>query len=109
MAEIRLPGRNRPKDLEKIYRCFCEAAQNPQVEGRLYDPAAADEIRITYEDANGDAARYTTIAKQFVKASVDIIVTSGTAPALVCRDETIGGKPPIPVVFASVGILKAVD
>jgi ABC-type uncharacterized transport system substrate-binding protein len=66
-------------------------------------PAAADEVRITYVDANGDDTQFSPIAKQFIKAGVDIIVTSGTAAAVTCRDETIGGKPPIPVVFASAG------
>jgi putative ABC transport system substrate-binding protein len=66
-------------------------------------PAAANEIRITYVDANGDASKYSSIASKFVKDKVNIIVTSGTAPAVACRDETKGGSPPIPVVFASVG------
>jgi hypothetical protein len=34
---------------------------------------------------------------------MDVIVTSGTAPAIACKKATANGQPPIPVVYAAVG------
>jgi ABC-type uncharacterized transport system substrate-binding protein len=67
-------------------------------------PSGDRDVFIDYQSANGDSKNFSTIAKQFVKDKVDIIVTSGTAPAIACKEATTAsGKPTIPVVFASVG------
>src|ERR1041385_4519381 len=68
------------------------------------NPTGDKDVSIDYHPADGDTNKFAAIAKQFVKDQVDIIVTSGTAPAIACKDATTaGGTPTIPVVFASVG------
>jgi putative ABC transport system substrate-binding protein len=55
--------------------------------------------------AEGRHKRYAQIAKEFVRDGVDIIVTSGTAPAIAAEKATLAGRkksaPPIPVVTAA--------
>jgi putative ABC transport system substrate-binding protein len=65
------------------------------------------DVKIDYQEAGGLQAKYDSLAAQFVTNQVDVIVTSGTAPALACKKATnaavSAGQQPIPVVFASVG------
>src|SRR3954462_14254395 len=67
------------------------------------NPTKEKDVSIDYQPADGNSTNFSTIANQFVKDKVNIIVTSGTAPAIACRDATTAaGKPAIPVVFAAV-------
>lgn len=54
-------------------------------------------VVIVYRWANGETAKFGEIARQFVEEKVDVIVTSGNAPALAARRETST----IPIVVAS--------
>ena len=60
---------------------------------------------IVYRWAQGEAGNYKKFAKEFVDKDVDIIVTSGTMPALAVKKETLKAatKPSsaIPVVVAA--------
>src|SRR5262245_60271848 len=56
-------------------------------------------IDIDYEWAVGDSKKFAAIAKKFARNKVDVIVTSGTAPALAAK----AAAKNIPVVFASAG------
>jgi ABC-type uncharacterized transport system substrate-binding protein len=56
-------------------------------------------IAIEYRWAEGIEERYAEIATEFVRRKVDIIVTSGTGPALAAKHVTTQ----IPIVFASAG------
>jgi ABC-type uncharacterized transport system substrate-binding protein len=60
-----------------------------------------NEIHIDYQPANGISNYYESIATTFVTNQVDVIVTSGTDPALACKEAT--KLVPIPVVYAAVG------
>lgn len=60
-------------------------------------------IEIDYKWAFGQQALYDQFAAEFVRSNVNIIVTSGTAPALACKNATAAKQPPIPVVFAAAG------
>jgi putative ABC transport system substrate-binding protein len=69
------------------------------------NPQAANDVKIVYSEALGKPANFLPMATAFVTTPVDIIVTSGTAPARTCKDATAAANPPgsIPVVFASAG------
>jgi putative ABC transport system substrate-binding protein len=56
-------------------------------------------VAIKYQWAGGKPQRFASLAKKFVRDGVDVIVTSGTQPALAAK--TASKK--IPVVFASAG------
>jgi putative ABC transport system substrate-binding protein len=56
-------------------------------------------ITIKYEWADGKPQRYASIAKKFVRDGVDVIVTSGTQPALAAKH----ASRKTPIVFASAG------
>jgi putative ABC transport system substrate-binding protein len=82
-------------------------ANTPTVAGHLADAFAkrlnelgwtdGKNITIEYRWAAGQASNYRSIAAEFVTARVDVIVTSGTASALVARQATST----IPIVMAS--------
>ena len=56
-------------------------------------------IAIEYGWAHGNKDRYAAIAQKFVEREVDIIVTSGTGPAIAAKNATSS----IPIVVAAVG------
>jgi ABC-type uncharacterized transport system substrate-binding protein len=59
---------------------------------------------IVYRWAEGESGNYTKFAKEFVKKDVDIIVTSGTMPALAVKKETLkaaNAQSAIPAVVAA--------
>jgi hypothetical protein len=56
-------------------------------------------IVIDYRWAEGRQDRYARLAQDFVRSNVDIIVTSGTAPAMAAKKATSA----IPIVFAAAG------
>ena len=56
-------------------------------------------IAIEYGWAHGNKDRYAAIAQKFVDREVDIIVTSGTGPAIAAKNATSS----IPIVVAAVG------
>ena len=56
-------------------------------------------IVIDYRWAQGRQDRYAKIAEDFVREKVDVIVTSGTAPAIAAKNATSS----IPIVFAAAG------
>jgi ABC-type uncharacterized transport system substrate-binding protein len=56
-------------------------------------------IAIDYRWAEGRQDRYARLAQDFVRSNVDIIVTSGTAPAMAAKKATSA----IPIVFAAAG------
>jgi putative ABC transport system substrate-binding protein len=56
-------------------------------------------VAIEYRWAEGRKERYASIAKEFVRRDVDIIVTSGTAPVMAAKKATSV----IPIVFAAAG------
>ena len=92
----------------KIWKKYIEAFEKQLKEKCGWtitnNPSGDKDVFIDYQPANGDSTKFSDIANQFVKDQVDIIVTSGTAPAIACQvATTAGGKPTIPVVFASVG------
>jgi putative ABC transport system substrate-binding protein len=58
-----------------------------------------DNIAINYQWAEGKPKRYASIAKDFVRDEVDIIVTSGTAPVLAAKK----ADKKTPIVFAAAG------
>jgi putative ABC transport system substrate-binding protein len=65
-----------------------------------------DNAVIDYQWAEGQSKRFTELAEYFVGHNVDIIVTSGTGPALAAKRATAkraSYKMPIPVVFAAAG------
>jgi ABC-type uncharacterized transport system substrate-binding protein len=53
--------------------------------------------------ADDSNSTYSKIAGDFVTAKKNVIVTSGTLPAIACKEATKTGNPPIPVVYAAVG------
>ena len=92
---------------DKIWKKYIDAFENQlkklgwkKVSSPTTDPK---DVYIVYKSAKGDSREYKKIAEKFVTDRVDIIVTSGTAPALACKEATAGGMPAIPVVFASAG------
>jgi putative ABC transport system substrate-binding protein len=56
-------------------------------------------VAIEYRWAEGRSERYTEIAAEFVRLSVNVIVTSGTAAVVAAKQATSI----IPIVFASAG------
>lgn len=56
-------------------------------------------VAIDYRWAKGNPKAYASIARDFVKDGVDIIVTSGTGPTLAAKKATRT----IPIVFATAG------
>jgi putative tryptophan/tyrosine transport system substrate-binding protein len=58
-----------------------------------------NNVVIEYRWAEGHAERYTTIAAEFVRLQVDVIVTAGTEPVIAAKGLTSA----TPIVFASAG------
>ena len=56
-------------------------------------------VAIEYRWAEGRAERYTEIAAEFVRLKVDVIVATGSAPALAAKRATLV----IPIVFPAAG------
>jgi ABC transporter substrate binding protein len=59
-------------------------------------------IAIEYRWAEGRTERFQEIAGEFARLKVDVIVTSGTAPALAAKQ----AAPNIPIVFAVAEIYR---
>src|ERR1700687_5330673 len=93
---------------KKIWKKYISAFEN-QLNGLDWNivdtPQATNDVKIVYSEAFGNPANFRPMANSLVAIPVDIIVTSGTAPARVCKDATAAASPPssIPVVFASAG------
>jgi putative tryptophan/tyrosine transport system substrate-binding protein len=66
---------------------------------RELDWINGSNIAIDYRWAEGRQDRYAAFAQDFVRRKVDIIVTSGTAPAMAVKKATSV----IPIVFAAAG------
>ncbi len=79
-----------------VWHGFVEAFEQGLRRRGWVDGANVD---IDYEWAEGQSKKFDAIAKKFARDKVDVIVTSGTAPALAARKA--GRK--IPLVFAAAG------
>ena len=79
-----------------IWHRFVEAFEHGLRRRGWVDGANVD---IDYEWAIGDPKQFAAIAKKFARNKVDVIVTSGTAPALAAK----AAAKNIPIVFASAG------
>ena len=79
-----------------VWHGFVEAFEQGLRRRGWVDGANVD---IDYEWALGDSKEFAAIAKKFARKKVDVIVTSGTAPALAAK----AAAKNIPVVFASAG------
>jgi ABC-type uncharacterized transport system substrate-binding protein len=80
----------------RIWQTFVDA-----FDGRLRELGWIDDhnISIDFRWAQGHADRYAALAAELVRDGVDIIVTSGTGPALAAKKAT----KTIPIVVAAVG------
>ena len=66
---------------------------------RELDWINGSNIAIDYRWAEGRQDRYARFAQDFVRRNVDVIVTSGTAPAMAAKRATSA----IPIIFAAAG------
>jgi putative ABC transport system substrate-binding protein len=66
---------------------------------RELDWINGSNIAIDYRWAEGRQERYAGLAQDFVRSNVDVIITSGTAPAMAAKKATSA----IPIVFAAAG------
>src|SRR5262249_57766695 len=66
---------------------------------RELDWINGSNIAIDYRWAEGRQDRYARFAQDFVRRNVDVIVTSGTAPAMAAKKATSA----IPIIFAAAG------
>lgn len=79
-----------------VWHGFVEAFERGLRRRGWVDGANVD---IDYEWAQGDSKKFAAIARKFARNKVDVIVTSGTAPALAAR----AASRKIPLVFAAAG------
>ncbi len=79
-----------------VWHGFVEAFEQGLRQRGWVDGANVD---IDYEWALGNSKEFTAIAKKFARNKVDVIVTSGTAPALAAK----AAAKNIPLVYAAAG------
>src|SRR5688572_27797935 len=79
-----------------VWHGFVEAFEHGLRSRGWVDGANVD---IDYEWALGESKEFTAIAKKFARNKVDVIVTSGTAPALAAK----AAAKNIPLVYAAAG------
>lgn len=60
-------------------------------------------VAIDYRWAEGCEENYAKYAAEFVRLEVNVIVTSGTAPAIAVKNAVKNAKSDIPIVFAAAG------
>ena len=67
----------------------------------LHDLGYSDRqnVRLEYRSAEGQAARFSTLAAELVRLNVDLILTRGTPAAMAAKEATST----IPVVMAAIG------
>jgi putative ABC transport system substrate-binding protein len=80
----------------KVWKRFVASFEDG-LRGRKWVKGA--NIAIKYKWADGKPKRYASLAKKFARDGVDVIVTSGTQPALAAKS----ASRTIPIVFASAG------